>query len=119
MQPKSSNTVRVVFPPWSREELIAKLRRYAAVLHETLPVTRVALFGSWARGRATASSDVDLLVVYDDPRREDAYDIVRASIPLPGLEPHVYAASEAAQLSQVLERMTPSCVELLEEPTAD
>lgn len=114
MQPKSSNTVSVVFPPWTRDELVARLRSYLPGLSEQLPVTRVALFGSWARGRATASSDVDLLVVYHDPPRADAYHRVRESIPLSGLEPHVYAASEAAQLSDVLPRMTENCVELLD-----
>lgn len=114
MQPKSSSTVRVVFPPWTRDELIALLRTHTLALKERLPLTRVALFGSWSRGRATASSDIDLLIVYCDPPRDDAYHVVRDTIPLPGLEPHVYTVSEAARLSDVLERMTAAGVELLD-----
>jgi len=57
-------------------------------------------------GRATAFSDIDLLVVYADPPRDDAYALVRRGVPIRGLEAHVYAESEAARLAPTLERMT-------------
>jgi len=45
-----------------KEAMIEQLRRYFA----TKPVRKVWLFGSFARGEQTDSSDVDLLVAYDD-----------------------------------------------------
>ena len=59
-------------------------------LNERLPLVRVVLFGSYAKGNYTAASDIDLLVVYRDERREDAYSLVKRVLDLPGLEPHVY-----------------------------
>ena len=78
-----------------------------------LPVRRVVLFGSWAKGRATAFSDIDLLVVYADPTRDDAYVLSRRHLPLRGLEPHVYSETEAARLGPTLERMTRDGIVLL------
>jgi uncharacterized protein len=47
----------------------AALREYRQELERTLPgrVRRVTLFGSVARGQANEDSDVDVLVVVDDP----------------------------------------------------
>lgn len=78
-----------------------------------LPVRRVALFGSWAEDRATAFSDIDLLVVYADPPRDDAYVLLRRHLPLRGLEPHVYSETEATQFGPTLERMTRDAIVLL------
>ena len=70
-----------------------------------MPIRRVVLFGSFAKGRATAYSDVDLLVVYDGSAREDAFATVKKMIPVRGLEPHVYTAAEAAAREDLLRRM--------------
>ena len=72
----------------------------------------VVLFGSWATGRATAFSYIDVLVVYAGPPRDDADKLVRQAIALRGLEPHVYSESEAAALQPVLDRMTRSGISL-------
>jgi hypothetical protein len=64
------------------------------------------LFGSWATGKATAFSDIDLLVIYADPPRADAYALVWRSVDLRGLQPHVYTENEAAQHTSTLDRMT-------------
>jgi len=82
-------------------------------LEQALPVTRAVLFGSWAKGRATAFSDIDLLVVYQDPPREDAYRKVVESVDIRGLEAHVYAESEAAPVAKTLEAMVRDGVDLL------
>jgi len=84
MPNRSSSSVRVVYPRFSREELVERLRRDVPSLAEALPLKRVVLFGSWASGRATAHSDIDLLVVYTGPSREDAYKTVRQCMPLRG-----------------------------------
>ena len=36
---------------------------------KTQPITKAWLFGSWARGKQTRDSDIDLLVVYDEKAR--------------------------------------------------
>lgn len=75
-------------------------------MKEKLPVCRAFLFGSFAKSRATANSDVDLLVVYDGPSREDAFATVKKTIPVRELEPHVYASQEAEAREDLLKRMT-------------
>ncbi|WP_041623442.1 nucleotidyltransferase family protein [Spirochaeta thermophila] len=105
MPRKSSSTVKVFYPRYSREEVLHHIRASLPLLREALPVLSVVLFGSYAKGTNTAFSDIDLLVVYQDPPRQDAYTLVKRSIPLRGLEPHVYARSEYEQVNDVVERM--------------
>jgi len=59
-----------------------------------MPIRLIALFGSYAQKRHTATSDIDILIVYDDPKREDAHKLVIDTIDLPQLEPHIYTTSE-------------------------
>jgi hypothetical protein len=73
MQRASSGSVRFIWPEFSRQELIDRLRQGVASLNSDLPVRRAVLFGSWAKARATAYSDVDLPVIYAGPSREDAH----------------------------------------------
>lgn len=78
-----------------------------------LPLQQAILFGSWAAGRATAFSDVDVLIVYEGPHRDDAYRLAAQALTLRGIEPHVYAESEAREVREVLQRMTRGGVDLL------
>jgi predicted nucleotidyltransferase len=64
------------------------------------------LFGSWATGSHTARSDVDLLVVYEGPLRDDVHRLVKQAIGVRGLEPHVYTEEEASALAPTIGRMT-------------
>jgi predicted nucleotidyltransferase len=105
MQHRSSSSVKVFYPPWTREALLVRLREGVMALQEVLPLVRVVLFGSYARGRQTVASDIDLLVLYAGAVRGDAYVLVRRTLDLRHLEPHVYAEEEAAQVSTTLERM--------------
>jgi predicted nucleotidyltransferase len=105
--------VRITFPALNREELVECLQQGIASLAAELPLRSAILFGSWATGRATAFSDIDLLVVYEGPPREDPYMMVRRHIKLRGLEPHVYSEEEARQLRGILDRMTAGGVRLL------
>jgi predicted nucleotidyltransferase len=82
-------------------------------LAAALPVCRVVLFGSYALGRHTVASDIDLLVVYDDPPRPDAYALTRRALDLRRLEPHVYTLSEYQALKPVVDRMTDAGIVLL------
>jgi len=76
------------------------------ILNERFPLLRVELFGSYARGNYTVASDVDLLVVYQGPTREDAFAIVKKVLDIPGLEPRVYSEGEYQQAEQRIARMT-------------
>ena len=66
---------------------LKEINRYARELVDKFRPDRVILFGSYAEGRPTEDSDVDLLVVMDHPGRdiEQAYEIrrsVKRSFPL-------------------------------------
>jgi predicted nucleotidyltransferase len=113
MREESYGSVRVFWPSYSRESLVAELRDGIRTLARRLPLQRAVLFGSWARGRATAFSDIDVLVVYEGPPRDVASHLVSETLPLRGLEAHVYSTSEAEQISDVLERMSRDGVNLL------
>jgi predicted nucleotidyltransferase len=106
--------VKVTFPARDREQIVLHLRERMLALAQDLPIRRVVLFGSWARGRATAFSDVDVLVVYAGPSREDAYRLAWRALDLPGLEPHVYAEAEAVALAATLDQMTRDSVPIFD-----
>ncbi len=115
MPSRSFGSVKVFYPEYSRDELIARLREGVRKLAPLLPLERVVLFGSWSRGRATAFSDIDLLVVYPGPPRDDAYRLVRSAVELRGLEPHMYTSDQAEALEETLTRMTEDGVVLYPE----
>ena len=98
MRGRSSSSVRVRYPRHSREELIRLLREGCERLRGELPLRLVTLFGSWAKGRATAASDVDVLLVYRGPRRGDAYDLALKVFRVRGLELHVMSEEEFERL---------------------
>jgi uncharacterized protein len=50
----------------------AQIRRYARDIGRTFRAERVILFGSYAYGRPTEDSDVDVLVVMDHDKRRNA-----------------------------------------------
>ena len=112
---ESSGSVRVYYPRFDRRQLIQKLREELKKLEYKLPLTFVVLFGSYARGNYTAASDVDLLVVYEGERREDAFATVKKTISVPRLEPHVYSEREYDGLKGTLNRMIEDGVVLYNE----
>ena len=107
--------MKVFYPKWTRKALIEELRRGLEALRSRLPLRKVVLFGSWAQGRQTVASDIDLLVVYAGEPREDAFRLVKELLDFPGLEPHVYSEAEYECLESKLERMTHGGVVLLDE----
>jgi uncharacterized protein len=58
-----------------KQEVIAKLREYEAELRAR-GVRHAALFGSVARGSATAESDIDIMLDLDLDAVGDVYDYV-------------------------------------------
>ena len=57
----------------NREQLFSLRSQHRPVLAERFGVTRLALFGSAARGTARPDSDVDLLVSFDGPANSARY----------------------------------------------
>ena len=51
----------------SRDEILAQLRAHKPELVRRFGIVDLALFGSFARDRATAGSDIDILVRFDGP----------------------------------------------------
>lgn len=106
MLKRFSSSVKIFYPNYSRQELLELLRERLPALEAFLPLKKVVLFGSWAIGKETAFSDIDLLVVYKNPSREEAFKLVKQSFKIQGLEPHVYSEDEAEKLQPTIDRMT-------------
>ncbi len=112
MQKESSSSVRIFYPRFNREELILNLKNKLGSLARQLPLRLVILFGSYAQGRYTVASDIDILVVYKGEERSDAFRIVKRSFDIPLLEPHVYSEDEYRRLKESIDRMTADGVTL-------
>ena len=57
----------------NRDEALNLLRAHKPALAARFGVTSLALFGSFARGQATDTSDVDILVSFSGPATSKAY----------------------------------------------
>ncbi|MBP8639267.1 MAG: nucleotidyltransferase domain-containing protein [Dictyoglomi bacterium] len=106
MQKRLSGSVRVFYPKLNREEVVELLLQKFKILEKKLPIIRVVLFGSYAKGNYTVGSDVDILVIYDGEKRNDDYAIVKKTLNIPRLEPHIYTKEEYEKIKDVLEKMT-------------
>lgn len=98
--------MRIFFPRFDQGELTRRLRERMGDLDQKLPLLRVVLFGSYARGNYTVSSDIDLLVVYKGEHREDAFAVTKRTLDIPRLEPHVYSEEEFDRAKERVARMT-------------
>ena len=110
--------VRIFYPAFDRAELVRRLGSGIERLDAVLPLVKVVLFGSWARGTHTVASDVDLLVVYRGPARSDAYALVKRVLAVPRLEPHAYSDAEYAMARATVDRMIQGGVTLVEAGSA-
>ncbi|TBH17549.1 nucleotidyltransferase domain-containing protein [Thermus thermamylovorans] len=106
-------SVRVFFPPWTKEEVLRRLKKGLALLETEVPLRRAYLFGSWAKGRALPGSDVDLLLIYQGPGREDLHRLARKAFGGLPVELHAYTEEEAEALKPLLERMLAQAIPLL------
>jgi len=107
-----SGSVKIFYPSFKRSDLIKVLHDRIQELAEVLTLRRVVLFGSWVKARETAFSDIDLMVIYAGSHREDAYELVRKTLNLRGLEPHVYSEGEATHMKETLDRMNRQAIVL-------
>ncbi len=105
MPKKSFGSVTVFYPEYSREEVIQLLRERLPILNAHLRLRFVALFGSYATDTYTAFSDIDLLVVYEGEVREDAFALVKKTLQVRGLEPHVLNVDEFRAVFPTWQRM--------------
>jgi hypothetical protein len=92
--------------------LILNLKGKMGSLAKELPLRLVVLFGSYVQGKYTVASDIDILVVYEGKERSDAFKIVKRSLDIPLLEPHVYSEGEYRGLEKSIDRMTTGGVTL-------
>lgn len=90
MQKEYWNSVRVYFRRYNKDELIKILKEKSELLAKQIPIVKVILFGSYAKGNATAASDVDVFVVHKCSKNINAYSVVWDSLYVPQLELHVY-----------------------------
>jgi predicted nucleotidyltransferase len=115
MPRKSSSSVRVFYPKRDREAVIRALRAGVDRLAATLPLRRVVLFGSYAKGTYTVASDVDLLVVYRGDPRPNAVALTKHALDVPRLEAHLYTEPEYEASRATLDRMTRDGVVLFDD----
>jgi len=105
MRKESSSSVQIFYPKFDKEELIQKLKKKIEELASELPLFLVVLFGSYAEGKYTVASDVDILIIYRGKERKDAFATVKKILDIPLLEPHVHSEDEYKRLRSVIARM--------------
>ena len=105
--------MRVFYPRYDRDSLVALLKGRLPGLQGKLTVRRAALFGSYATGRQTAASDIDLLIVYAGEPRDDAFAVVKRTLDIRGLEPHVLSEAEYDAVKGVWSRMLENSIPLV------
>lgn len=66
-----------VMPVRDLGEVVARIRAHAVELHERYGVTRIDVFGSFARGEQRPDSDVDLIVEVAKPTLETVFGAER------------------------------------------
>ncbi len=89
------------------------LREGIERLDAALPIRRVVLFGSYAKGTHTVASDIDVLVVYDGEPRPAAYALTKRTLGIPRLEPHLYTTAEYEAVAATVDRMVEDGVVIL------
>lgn len=70
-----ATTAEYVAPVRDLGEVVARIRQHTDELHERFGVTRVDVFGSFARGEQRPDSDVDLIVEVENPTLESVFGI--------------------------------------------
>ncbi len=105
MPNESSSSVRISYPKYDRKEVIELIKEKLPELNEKMPLKKVVLFGSYARGNFTAASDIDLLVIYRGKPAKDTFRVVKETLEISRLEPHIYSEEEYEESKQVVKRM--------------
>lgn len=90
--------VRVTYPALTKSQVIERLRQARIRIQDSLPITKMILYGSYAQDRYTAGSDIDLIIVYKGSPRDDVFKLVMEEISLPRLEPKAYTEEQFKML---------------------
>ncbi len=114
MQRRSSTSVKVFYPRLDRDKVVEIIKARLEVLKEELPLRLVVLFGSYAKGNYTVTSDIDLLIVHDNTSK-DVYTLVKKVINLYGLEPHTYSYEDYRSMKDTIDRMVKDGIMLYNE----
>lgn len=101
----SSSSVKVFWPNLKRDEVVNLLRERLPELAKNLPLVKAVLFGSYAKGNFTVASDIDLLLVYKEPSRKDAYALAKKTLSIPKLEVHAYSEGEYRRMRDTIRKM--------------
>ncbi|MBS7653346.1 MAG: nucleotidyltransferase domain-containing protein [Candidatus Bathyarchaeia archaeon] len=96
----SSGSARIFYPDFSQEEVIKRIREVTFSLKDELGLVRVALFGSYATGRQTVASDIDILIVHEEQicDKDKVYKKLMKSLMLPRVELHIVSKTEYDQI---------------------
>jgi len=120
MQRKYSSSVRVFFPKFSREEVVRELSRCVGENRKPLGLYKVLLFGSYARGNYTVSSDIDVFVVFDDEKisEDKVCKTLMKAIKLPRVELHIMSKKEfeTCKSSKWVKTMEEEGIKILDAP---
>ena len=95
---KSSSSVRIYYPKLDREKLVSLLREKARDLSREFPIRLIVLFGSYATGRYTAASDVDVLAVVSGGNKDELYHKIHDGLGISNLQLHLYTLDEYERL---------------------
>jgi predicted nucleotidyltransferase len=97
MQNKSSDSVKIYYPRYSLREIREKIRKAGEELFK-LGVVKIVLFGSFAKEKATAGSDIDLLILARDQESKNKFHEIMETINIEIAEAHLYTQSEFKKL---------------------
>jgi predicted nucleotidyltransferase len=98
MEEESSDSVKIYYPRFDRKKVVEYLRTKLPELKEKIPLVKLILFGSYAKNRHTAASDIDLLIIYNGNKLKDDYHIVWDILQLPEVQLHIYTLDEFEKL---------------------
>ena len=96
----------------NREKILDTLRELLPQTKAEYGVKRIALFGSWAKGKETSSSDIDILVEFESSPSFDSYMGLRLLltdrldhpvhlVTLPALRPGLASAIQSEAINVV------------------
>ncbi|MEM1548159.1 MAG: nucleotidyltransferase domain-containing protein [Thermoproteota archaeon] len=94
MLKRSLDSVRIFYPEIDRDNLILVLKDEIGKISERLRIRIVILFGSYATGRYTPASDIDLLVVVEDEDKEKTYSEIFKNLKISNFQLHLYTLKE-------------------------
>ncbi|MEM2153957.1 MAG: nucleotidyltransferase domain-containing protein [Nitrososphaeria archaeon] len=98
MEEKLSDSVKFYYPRFDRKKIVEYLRAKVPELKEKIPLVRLILFGSYAKNRHTAASDIDILIIYKGNKLQDDYHIIWDTLNLPEVQLHIYTLEEFKKL---------------------